>query len=136
MVSYRKKNFFRPGFAGFFERRGFTLLEVMIAMAVLSISLLVVFQSQSQSVSMMASSRATTMLTLLAQAKMAELETANISSLESGSGDFGPDYPDYTWASNVTTEDERLLKKIVLKVQNSRLKKGNAITVMLYRFKN
>lgn len=116
-------------------RRGYTLLEVMIAMAILSISLLVVFQSQSQSVAMMAASRATTMLTLLAQSKMAELETASISSLESGSGDFGADYPDYTWTSSVTSEDERFLKKIVLKVQNNRLKKGNAITIVLYRFK-
>lgn len=136
MVLHRKKNIPRPqrSFKGSL-RRGYTLLEVMIAMAILSISLLVVFQSQSQSVAMMAASRATTMLTLLAQSKMAELETASISSLESGSGDFGADYPDYTWTSSVTSEDERFLKKIVLKVQNNRLKKGNAITIVLYRFK-
>lgn len=112
------------------------MLEVMIAMAILSISLLVAFQSQSQSVSMMAASRATTMLTILAQSKMAELETANISALESAKGDFGADYPDYTWASQVTSEDVRLLKKIVLTVQNKRLKKGNDVTIVLYRFNN
>lgn len=137
MVWRRKKKFFHPlHLFGDSSRSGFTLLEVMIAMAILSISLLVVFQSQSQSVSMMAAARATTMLTMLAQSKMAELETANISGIESGSGDFGADYPDYTWTSNVTSEDERLLKKIVLTVQNNRLKKGNAITIVLYRFKN
>jgi general secretion pathway protein I len=136
MALHRKKKFPRPPYT--FRgplRGGFTLLEVMIAMAILSISLLVVFQSQSQSVAMMANSRAMTMLTLLAQSKMAELETAAIASLESGSGDFGADYPDYTWTSTVTSEDERFLKKIVLKVQNNRLKKGNAITIVLYRFK-
>lgn len=129
---HRKKKIFH---SRCFSEKGFTLLEVMIAMAILSISLLVVFQSQSQSVSMMAASRATTMITLLAQGKMAEMETANISSLESARGDFGPDYPDYTWVSQVTSEDVRLLKKIVLTVQNNRLKKGNAITIVLYRFK-
>lgn len=134
---HRKKKFFHPlyiyrGATG----GGFTLLEVMIAMAILSISLLVVFQSQSQSISMMAASRATTMLTMLAQSKMAELETANIADIKSASGDFGSDYPDYTWASQVTSEDVQLLKKIVLTVQNNRLKKGNAITIVLYRFKN
>lgn len=136
MFMHRKKKFFHPLYSIRDYKGGFTLLEVMIAMAILSISLLVVFQSQSQSVSMMAASRATTMLTMLAQSKMAELETANISALESGSGDFGSDYPDYTWASKVTSEDVQLLKKIVLTVQNNRLKKGNAITLVLYRFKN
>ncbi len=133
----RKRKFFHPPFSiRDSHKGGFTLLEVMIAMAILSISLLVVFQSQSQSISMMAASRATTMLTMLAQSKMAELETANISALESASGDFGSDYPDYTWVSQVTSEDVQLLKKIVLTVQNNRLKKGNAITIVLYRFKN
>lgn len=136
IVMRRKKKFHSLCFYKRSGKGGFTLLEVMIAMAILSISLLVAFQSQSQSVSMMAASRATTMLTILAQSKMAELETANISALESAKGDFGADYPDYTWASQVTSEDVRLLKKIVLTVQNKRLKKGNDVTIVLYRFNN
>ena len=115
--------------------RGFTLLEVMVAMCILAITLVVVFQSQSQSVAMMGNSRVTTNLTLLAQSKMAELDTIDIAALNSGSGDFGPDYPDYTWKSSVTSEDERFLKKIVLTVQNSRLTRNNAITLVLYKFK-
>ncbi len=115
--------------------RGFTLLEVMVAMCILAITLVVVFQSQSQSVAMMGNSRVTTNLTLLAQGKMAELDTTDIAALGSGSGDFGPDYPDYTWTSSVTSEDERFLKKIVLTVRNNRLTRNNAITLVLYKFK-
>lgn len=136
IVMRRKKKFYLPPPCRRALNRGFTLLEVMIAMAILAIGLLVAFQSQSQSVAMMAASRATTMMTMLAQSKMAELETANIAALASANGDFGSDYPDYTWASQVTSEDVQLLKKIVLTVQNKRLKKGNAVTIVLYRFNN
>ncbi len=115
--------------------RGFTLLEVMVAMCILAITLVVIFQSQSQSVAMMGNSRVTTNLTLLAQGKMAELDTIDIAALSSGSGDFGTDYPDYTWTSSVTSEDERFLKKIVLTVRNNRLTRNNAITLVLYKFK-
>jgi len=116
------------------RKGGFTLLEVMIAMAILAITLVVVFQSQSQSVSMKGSSKAMTTLTLLAQSKMAEFESAEFSRVESSSGEFGPDFPDYSWTCTVSTEE--FLKKIVLTVKNNRLVKGNAVNLVLYRFKS
>src|SRR5512137_323533 len=56
------------------SRQGFTLLEVMIAMAILAIVLVTVFHSQSQSIAMANESRAMTTLALLAQSRMAEVE--------------------------------------------------------------
>ena len=49
------------------RRGGFTLLEVMIAMAILAITLVAVYQSQSQSISMAGNSRFLTTASLLAQ---------------------------------------------------------------------
>ena len=49
-------------------------MEVMLAMAILAIALVSVFQSQSQSISMAADSRFLTTAALLAQSKMAEVE--------------------------------------------------------------
>jgi len=57
------------------SRKGFTLMEVMIAMAILAITLVAVFQSQSQSVSMATEVRFLTTASLLAQGKMAEIDT-------------------------------------------------------------
>ena len=54
---------------------GFTLMEVMIAMTILAIALVTIFQSQSQSISMSSDSRFMTTASLLAQSKMVELET-------------------------------------------------------------
>jgi len=82
---------------------GFTLLEVMIAMAIIAIALVAVFGSQSQSVSLASEAKFNTTAALLAQSKMAEIETLNPKDLVSGSGDFGEDFPDYHW--DVTVSD-------------------------------
>jgi len=84
-------------------RCGFTLLEVMIAMAIIAIALVAVFGSQSQSVSLASEAKFNTTAALLAQSKMAEIETLNPKDLISGSGDFGEDFPDYHW--DVTVSD-------------------------------
>ena len=59
------------------ENSGFTLLEVMIAMAIIAIALVAVFGSQSQSLSLANEAKFSTTAALLAQSKMAEIETLN-----------------------------------------------------------
>lgn len=81
---------------------GFTLLEVMIALAVISIALLAVLSAQSQGVSLANESRFNTTASLLAQGKMAEIETVgDVGDLGRGSGDFGEAFPDYVWHLSV-----------------------------------
>ena len=117
-----------------FRRAGFTLLEVMIAMAILAISLVSVYQSQSQSISMAADSRFITTASLLAQGRMAEISAADPRTLASGNGDFGEEFPDYTWQVEVAAMDESpLLKRISLAVVNSRMTKRNTLRLTLYR---
>lgn len=75
----------------------FTLLEVMVALAIMSIVLVSVYRMHSQSISMNAMARFYTQAPLLAQYKMAELEADSANDLSSDSGDFGDDFPGYTW---------------------------------------
>src|SRR4030042_2257919 len=108
-------------------RGGFTLLEVMIAMAILAISLVAVYQSQSQSVSMAANSRFLTTASLLAQSRMAALDAAVPREVVSGNGGFGDDVPDYLYQLEVTdVEGFEHLKKIALTVTNRRMAAHNA----------
>ena len=81
--------------------RGFTLLEVMIAMAILAITLVALYQSQSQSISMASDSRFLTTASLLAQSRMAEFDAVDPRGVVSANGDFGDDYPGYTWRLEV-----------------------------------
>ena len=116
------------------RRGGFTLLEVMIAMAILAITLVAIYQSQSQSVSMAADSRLLTTASLLAQGRMAEIDAVDPRSVVSGNGDFGEDYPGYTWQLEVSAVEELpLLKKMTLTVTQGRLVTRNTYRLILYK---
>lgn len=85
---------------------GFTLLEVLVAMSIIAIAMTAVLSIQSQSISLASEAKFSTTAALLAQGKMAETEWANRLDLSSDSGDFGEDFPGYTW--QVTVEDVRM----------------------------
>ena len=82
--------------------KGFTLLEVMIAVALIAIALTTLLGSQSQSVSFANSAKFETMAALLAQSKMSEITVQESDELTNDSGDFGDDYPGYAWEVNVS----------------------------------
>jgi general secretion pathway protein I len=82
--------------------KGFTLLEVMIAVALIAIALTTLLGSQSQSVSFANSAKFETMAALLAQSKMSEITVQEPNELTNDSGDFSDDYPGYAWEVNVS----------------------------------
>jgi general secretion pathway protein I len=119
---------------------GFTLLEVMVAMAIIAIALTAVLGSQSQSVSLASEAKFNTTAPLLAQSKIAEIEVAEQSGLAGDSGDFGEDFPGYTWelsVEDITFEEPEnvsdLLKRIDLKVSWGG-EKQYQYRLRLYRF--
>ena len=79
------------------EDGGFTLLEVMVAIALIAIALMAVLGSQSQSISLAGEARFNTTAALLAQHKLAEIESQDPEELTANSGDFEEDFPGYTW---------------------------------------
>ena len=82
---------------------GFTLLEVMIAVSIIGIALVAVLASQSQSLSLATEAKFNTTAALLAQGKMAEIETESMETLSSDSGDFAEDFPNYRWEYTVSS---------------------------------
>ena len=112
---------------------GFTLMEVMLAMAIMAIALVGVFQSQSQSISMATESRFMTTAALLTLSKMAEVEAG--STLETGQkdGDFGTDYPDYSWHLQIDDTQLAKFKKIEVTVRNKLLPKRGIYQLVLYK---
>jgi len=114
-------------------RRGFTLLEVMIALSILAIALTAVFLNQSQSISMECRTRFLTTASLLAQAKMAEIEATDLSNMNARQGDFGEDFPEYEWRISVADTEIALIRKVTLDVSNARMSSNNHYRVILYR---
>jgi general secretion pathway protein I len=82
---------------------GFTLLEVMVAMSIMAIVLVSVYRMHSQTLTMNTANRFYTQAPLLAQGKLAQLETSSSEIIASDSGDFGEEFPGYSW--NVTVEE-------------------------------
>jgi general secretion pathway protein I len=120
--------------------RGFTLLEVIVAMIILAVTLLVVLDAMSGSLSRACEAKFSTTAALLAQKKAAELETIPAKELTSDSGDFGEDYPGYSWELTLETPSfnepvdiAKYLRQIDLTItwgENSQFK----YTLRLYRF--
>lgn len=76
--------------------RAFTLLEVMIAVSIIAVALVTLLGSQSRSLSHAAEAQFNIVAPMLASLKLAEVERG-VVAMENDDGDFGPDFPGYSW---------------------------------------
>jgi general secretion pathway protein I len=122
------------------QTSGFTLLEVMIATAIIAIALVAALGSQSQSVSLANEAKFATTVAFLAQKKMAELEVTDLEDVVSDTGDFGEDFPGYRWESEVGDAPLEGFEKVSDRIKNIRLTvhraedDGYQYHLNLYRF--
>ena len=83
--------------------RGFTLLEIMVAVAVMAIVLVSVYKLHAQTISMNGSARFYTTAPLLAQRTVSEIQAFPERRQMFADGDFGDEFPGYT--RRVSIED-------------------------------
>jgi len=119
---------------------GFTLLEVMVALSIISIVLVSLLISQSLGVSLQDETKFNTTAALLAQKKISEIESEKDYDLAADSGDFGDDFPNYFWELNVqdvsfpgAEEFTKYLKQIDLNIYRGESKRDQ-YAMRLYRF--
>ncbi|MDD5286015.1 MAG: prepilin-type N-terminal cleavage/methylation domain-containing protein [Desulfuromonadaceae bacterium] len=93
--------------------RGFTLLEVMVALAIMACVILTLLGSVNYHIGIIANERDSTTLTILARYRMAELE----QSPAKGEGTFAPLHPELSWKSDLLPADLPGLQKMVVKVR-------------------
>jgi general secretion pathway protein I len=118
--------------------RGFTLIEVLVALAVLAIALVSIFKLQGQTLQMSAKARFLTVAPHLAQAKLAEMETQNIDDIADGSGAFSDEHSDYGWTvaveeipTDLITDKNYHLIRINVTITQS---DGDSYQLRTYRF--
>ena len=92
-----------PGIAGF------TLLEIMVAISIISIALIAVYRLYTQTLSMNQQLMFNTQAPMLAQKKMAELYALSQDELTDNSGDFGDEFHSYRWAASIETVTSEIL---------------------------
>jgi general secretion pathway protein I len=89
------------------RRRGFTLLEVLVALAILGLALMAIFDLNAGAVAMHAYSKRATVATLLARSKMIDLEQdlhdkGMPADDDEDSGDFSKEgWPSYKWRARI-----------------------------------
>jgi general secretion pathway protein I len=81
--------------------RGFTLLEVMVALAIIATALVTLLGTHMMSLNLAQKNKEQTLCTLLGRQKMEEVFTTPFDSVSNDSGDFGADYPNYEWETTV-----------------------------------
>ncbi len=91
---------------------GFTLLEVMVALAVMSIVLVSVYRMHSQSLAMNTAARFYTQAPMLAQSKMVEIEALSSSAFPADSGEFGEEFPGYSWRASIADVASEILGEV------------------------
>jgi general secretion pathway protein I len=79
---------------------GFTLLEVLIAIAIIAIALTSLFSSQSSSLSLAIEAKFNTTASLLAREIVAEYESG-LRTFSGDEGDFGEEFAGYSWKTEV-----------------------------------
>jgi len=121
------------------EPHGFTLLEIMVAMAIIAIVLVAVYKMHHQTIDMNNAASFHTRAPLLAQKKIAEIKSRTLNDIADDEGGFGEDFPDYHW--QLTVEDvesellggaARRLKKIDVTVSHGQDEVGYQIRTYIF----
>jgi prepilin-type N-terminal cleavage/methylation domain-containing protein len=117
---------------------GFTLLEVVICLGLIALVLVAVFHLQAQNLDLQSEAQFVTIATCLLQERLSQIQA--LEKIEDGtySGDFGKDYPDYTYKQEVSeVPDTEILYKVRVAVilERDKARKDLWLETYLYRQK-
>ena len=108
---------------------GFTLLEVLVAVAILAIAMVAILKANVQSLDTLTRSRETSTASLLAASKLAEVEAAGAVNWSELRGDFAEDYPDYTWEVETSSTEVEGLVRVAVIVQRGGAAPGSEVRI-------
>jgi len=84
---------------------GFTLVEVLATLVLIGIVIPVALKGVSVAVNSASHAKRQAEAATLAESKLSEMVAQGDWSMGAGSGDFGTDYPGYTWTCQTATPD-------------------------------
>jgi prepilin-type N-terminal cleavage/methylation domain-containing protein len=118
--------------------QGFTLLEIIICLGLIALVLVAVFHLEAQNLDLQSEAQFMTTANCLLQDRLSQIEA--FETIEEGktTGDFGEDYPDYTYTQEVTEvpDTETLYKvKVAVILERDKDRKDLWLETYLYRQK-
>ena len=100
-----------------------------MAVAILAIAMVAILKANVQSLDTLTRSRETSTASLLAASKLAEVEAAGAANWRELQGDFGEDYPDYTWEVETSSTEVEGLTRVAVTVQRAGAASGNQVRI-------
>ncbi|MEK6577220.1 MAG: prepilin-type N-terminal cleavage/methylation domain-containing protein [Nitrospirota bacterium] len=98
------------------DNHGFTLLEVMISIAIIAIAFVVLLGLRNNDIAINEYSRNLTMASILVQRKISEIELGGFPDLGETGGDFGQELPGFRWTEIVSPTPFDFAREIRVKV--------------------
>lgn len=80
------------------DRQGFTLIEIMAALAILGIALFILMESHQGALNLHVIMEEEVIMRHFLESTVGKAEIAILQGVLSESGDFGNRFPDYTWS--------------------------------------
>ena len=117
---------------------GFTLLEVVICLGLIALVLVAVFHLQAKNLDLQSEAQFMTIATCLLQERLSQIQALEMIEEGTHSGDFGKDYPDYTYKQEVSeVPDTAILYKVRVAVilERDKARKDLWLETYLYRQK-
>ncbi len=101
---------------GWSRSSGFTLLEVLVALAVMGASFTVLLAAHTSAARQEARARRLITATLLARQVLTDTEVQGYPELGGDSGDFGEEFPEYAWERETTTTEFDRVREVHIRV--------------------
>jgi prepilin-type N-terminal cleavage/methylation domain-containing protein len=94
---------------------GFTLLEILLCMALIAIAFLAVSRLSAQNLDLRGEAQFLTIANYLAQERLSQMRSSGVLEPESVSGDFGDDFPYFRYRQEIeeVTDREGVFKATV-----------------------
>jgi general secretion pathway protein I len=116
--------------------RGFTLLEVLVAVAVLGLALVSLLGLHVRNIDLIARDARITEATMLARGLMAEVDAGPFPELGLSDGDFELDYPErypgVRWEREVVTTPVPDVREVRVRVFRGEEESGDDVTLTYY----
>jgi len=114
--------------------KGFTLIEIMVALAVLSISLVVLLGLRNRGISLSDRSRNIIEASILARQKVTEISAAGFADLGEKEGDFGEESPKYLWRQVVVQTPFEAVRELLVQISWKNSHREETVDVTTYLF--
>lgn len=118
------------------KKAGFSLLEVMVAIVIMSFGILAILQLFPLGLKAGRISQDVTIATFLAQQRMEELKNTRYIDIEDKSGVFAAPYVEFNWNQIVSEEtvngETDMLKKVTVRVSWNRYGKTRNVTLVTF----